>query len=106
MTLPSITLADGAGAAPGRYVDAELAQKLAENLERLTWQVLYGKAYDKVGITYSGCLGPCDQGPNVLVFPEGVLYSGVTPADVVEIFDQHLERGETVERLTAPAAVW
>jgi len=64
------------------------------------------QAYDKVGITYSGCLGPCDQGPNVLVFPEGVLYSGVTPADVVEIFDQHLERGETVERLTAPAAVW
>jgi len=46
MTLPSITLAEGAGAAPGRYVDAELAQKLAENLERLTWQVLYGKAYD------------------------------------------------------------
>jgi len=46
MTLPSITLADAAGVAPGSYVSAELAQALAENLERLTWQVLYGKAHD------------------------------------------------------------
>lgn len=63
-------------------------------------------AYDKVGITYSGCLGPCDGGPNVLVFPENVLYRGVTPADVGEIFDQHLEQGVVVERLRAGTEVW
>jgi (2Fe-2S) ferredoxin len=64
------------------------------------------QAYDKVAVTYSGCLGPCDGGPNVLVYPEAVLYSGVTVADVVEIFDQHLEAGQIVERLKAPAAAW
>lgn len=59
-----------------------------------------------MAITYSGCLGPCDGGPNVLVYPEGVLYSNVTPADVDEIFTSHLEGGTVVERLVAPAAVW
>ena len=63
-------------------------------------------AYEQVAITYSGCLGPCDGGPNVLVYPEGVLYSNVTPADVDEIFTSHLEGGTVVERLVAPAAVW
>ena len=64
------------------------------------------QAYERVAITYSGCLGPCDGGPNVVVYPEGVLYRSVTPADVGEIFDQHLEGGQVVERLRADAAVW
>lgn len=64
------------------------------------------QAYDKVAITYAGCLGPCEQGPNVVVYPEGVLYSGVTAADVPEIFDSHLEGGSPVERLRAESGVW
>lgn len=63
-------------------------------------------AYETVAITYSGCLGPCDQGTNVVVYPDAVLYRGVTPADVEEIFASHLERGEPVARLVAPEAVW
>lgn len=64
------------------------------------------QAYEKLAITYSGCLGPCDQGANVLVYPEAVLYSGVTPADVEEIFTSHLEGGKPVERLIAAEAIW
>lgn len=64
------------------------------------------QAYDQLAITYSGCLGPCDQGANVLVYPEAVLYRGVTPADVEEIFISHLEGGKPVERLMASEAVW
>ena len=64
------------------------------------------QAYEKVSITYSGCLGPCEQGTNVLVYPEGVLYSGVTLADVDEIFTSHLEGGNPVTRLLAAEAVW
>lgn len=63
-------------------------------------------AYERVAVTYSGCLGPCAGGVNVLVYPEGVLYQNVKAEDVPEIFDQHLVRGEVVERLKAPAAVW
>ncbi len=64
------------------------------------------QAYEGVSITYSGCIGPCDQGANVLVYPEGVLYRGVTPEDVADIFTSHLEGGQPVERLLAPANVW
>jgi len=62
--------------------------------------------HDEAAITSSGCLGPCEGGPNVVVYPEGVLYRGVTPADVAEIVERHLLQGEPVERLRAPATVW
>ncbi|HDR9253896.1 (2Fe-2S) ferredoxin domain-containing protein [Burkholderia vietnamiensis] len=64
------------------------------------------QAYDTVAITYAGCLGPCERGANVVVYPEAVLYSGVTPADVDEIFSSHLERGEPVARLLTPREIW
>jgi len=64
------------------------------------------QAYEQVAITYSGCLGPCEGGPNVVVYPEGTLYQGVKPDDVAELFDKHLLGGEPVERLLAESAVW
>lgn len=62
--------------------------------------------WDRFAVTYAGCLGPCDGGPNVLVYPEGVMYSGVGKDDVAEIIDKHLLGGEVVERLKAPEGVW
>jgi len=61
---------------------------------------------EKVAITYAGCLGPCDGGVNVLVFPDSVLYSKVTVEDVPEIFEKHLLGGEVVTRLAASARSW
>jgi (2Fe-2S) ferredoxin len=62
--------------------------------------------YEDIAVTYSGCLGPCDSGANVLVYPEGVLYSNVTVEHVPVIFDEHLIGGTPVERLRAPSSVW
>jgi len=28
------------------------------------------------------CFGLCSQGPNVIIYPEGVVYAGVKPQDV------------------------
>jgi (2Fe-2S) ferredoxin len=47
----------------------------------------------------SGCLDACAYGPTVVVYPEGIWYGGVTPADVPEIVERHLVGGEPVERL-------
>ena len=47
----------------------------------------------------SGCLDQCEHGPNVVVYPDGVWYGGVTEADVDEIVDRHLVGGEPVARL-------
>lgn len=64
------------------------------------------QAYGRVAITRSGCLGPCELGPTLLVYPEGIMYVGVQASDIEEIFDRHLIGGEPVERLLAPAEIW
>jgi len=66
--------------------------------ERETW--------GRVAITKTGCLGPCELGPTVLVYPDGVMYVEVAPGDVAEIFDEHLLGGRPAERLMAPAEIW
>ena len=75
------------------------------------------QAYDQLSITYSGCLGPCDQGANVLVYPEAVMYRNVTDADVAEIFNsaiealcdfvetRHNEKIKVIKDIAAAAAV-
>jgi (2Fe-2S) ferredoxin len=49
----------------------------------------------------SGCLDACEQGPAMVVYPEGVWYGPVTVADVPEIVEKHLVGGQPVERLLA-----
>lgn len=55
--------------------------------------------WGRVAVTASGCLGPCFDGPTVVVYPEGVWYVGVTPEDVAEIVESHMVGGRAVERL-------
>lgn len=52
-----------------------------------------------VKVTACGCLGPCFDGPTLVVYPAGIFYRGVTPADVDEIVTSHLEGDQPVERL-------
>ena len=47
----------------------------------------------------AGCLSNCSNGVTVVIYPEGVWYGGVTLADVDEILERHVLRGEVVERL-------
>ena len=51
----------------------------------------------------AGCLDACNQGPSVVVYPEGVWYGRVTAADVAEIVERHLVGGQPVERLRLKA---
>jgi (2Fe-2S) ferredoxin/predicted O-methyltransferase YrrM len=54
---------------------------------------------DDVIISTTGCLGGCEHGPVVVVYPEALWYGKVTPADVPEIVRSHLGQGQPVERL-------
>ena len=54
---------------------------------------------NEVQVTSSGSLGLCERGPNLVVYPEGVWYSGVREEDVEEIVREHLAGGRPVARL-------
>jgi (2Fe-2S) ferredoxin len=45
------------------------------------------------------CFGACQDGPNVVLFPEGTWYAGVQQSDA-EAIARHILGGERVERLT------
>jgi (2Fe-2S) ferredoxin len=53
----------------------------------------------QVRVNKAGCLDRCAGGPVAVVYPEGTWYTYVDRADIDEIVDRHLERGEVVERL-------
>lgn len=55
-----------------------------------------------VRINPSSCLGMCDRGPAMVVYPEGTWYSVKTTADMDEIFESHLKGGQKVDRLLMP----
>jgi (2Fe-2S) ferredoxin len=46
------------------------------------------------------CFGACQEGPNIVLYPEGTWYMGVKAGDAKEIA-QHIMGGPVVERLTA-----
>ena len=51
------------------------------------------------GFTASGCLGFCQSGPLMVIYPEGIWYRTTSTEDVDEIVERHLKVGELVERL-------
>ena len=55
--------------------------------------------WGRIAVTPSGCLGPCFEGPTIVVYPEAVWYVGVQVSDVAEIVEKHMLKGEPVERL-------
>lgn len=55
--------------------------------------------WSTVSVTATGCLGPCSEGPTVVVYPEGIWYTRLQPTDVPELIREHLVGGRPVERL-------
>lgn len=54
---------------------------------------------DTVEIKQTGCQGPCERGPLVVIQPEGIFYQKVGPADVKQIVEQTLQKNHLVDRL-------
>jgi len=57
------------------------------------------KIRHEIKLINTGCLGLCDQGPFVVVYPEGIFYSAVKPEDVITICNEHLYKGHVVKEL-------
>jgi len=54
---------------------------------------------DKVKVFKTGCFGFCKLGPIMVVYPDRTFYTKVEPGDIDEILDNHIEKGQRVEKL-------
>ncbi len=78
---------------------AEVANEFAQEFES---RGLWGR----FKLNTTSCLGVCEAGPAVLVYPEGTLYGKVQVGDVARIVDAHLLGGEPVAGLKVGADLW
>ena len=53
----------------------------------------------KVRINKAGCLDRCEEGPVLVIYPQGTWYTYVDKEDIDEIIDTHLVGGQIVDRL-------
>ena len=85
-----ITICDGTGCIQkgNAAIRKALEQQLKEH--NLT---------NDVRITLSGCLGMCEKGPIVVINPGYTIYGNVTAADIPEIVEEHLVKGQPLARL-------
>lgn len=54
---------------------------------------------DIVSVSLTGCFGFCAQGPIIKVYPDNVFYVKVSADDAKEIVQEHLVKGNVVDRL-------
>ena len=94
------------GRPPGHPRGSCSERGCVEMLDEFYFQVQQRNAFATVQITNTGCIGPCGSGPNVLVYPEGIMYGPVTKDDVNEIFEHHLLGDGPVERLKVDPEIW
>ncbi len=77
------------------------AQKGSEEIQAIFKKELKARGLSNiVRANKSGCLDACEFGPNIVIYPEGVWYRGVSKEDVVEIIERHIIGGEVVARLS------
>jgi NADP-reducing hydrogenase subunit HndC len=54
---------------------------------------------NEVKVVKTGCFGLCAEGPIMVVYPEGCMYTMVKIEDIKEIVEEHLLKGRIVKRL-------
>jgi len=77
----------------------EFKKKLEEEIEKRGLQ-------EEVNLVGTGCMGPCQLGPVMIVYPEGSFYVKLKEDDVPRIVEEHFLKGRPVKGLlwTGPEA--
>jgi len=85
----TISVCHGTGCVSGK------AFEIREALEKAVVEL----GLEGVKVDFTGCHGFCQQGPIVVVEPEGIFYAHVSVDDVPEIVQSHLRDSQPVKRL-------
>lgn len=81
-----------AGAGAMNVMDEFRKEIFSQNLEK------------EVIVTGTGCVGVCNRGTNVIIYPEGKWYTAVTKEDVQKIVEGHIKGGAIVGERNDPDA--
>src|SRR4030042_6992103 len=71
----------------------------SEEIRLALGQGIQENGLKNVKVDFTGCHGFCQQGPIVVVEPDGIFYSKVKVADAAEIVNSHLRQGKMVGRV-------
>ncbi len=83
----------------GRPCCADRGAQAAQEHAKKRIKQLDLNGHGKIRINKAGCLDRCEEGPCMVVYPQGTWYTYVDKEDIDEIIDVHLLGGKIVERL-------
>lgn len=83
----------------GDCIDAAVAEGLHRRLLELCRADGLTKLQNphRIKCTLADCLGVCQKGPILVVYPDGIWYHSVTEAVLEQIFQQHFLQGQPLE---------
>lgn len=70
----------------------------AKVLTRLRFELMRRKMNDRILLNTCGTIDLCDIGPNLVIYPDNIVYSNITENDIPDIV-KYLDGGPVVERL-------
>lgn len=80
-------------------VDPECLQKGAhEVIDALQDELVAEGLIDEVQVLETSRIGGCSDGPEMMVYPEGVHYVGLTPDDIPYLVEEHFLKGRVVKK--------
>lgn len=84
-------------------IDPECRSKGAyEVLDALQDELVANGLIDEVQVLETSRIGGCDQGPEIMVYPEGVHYANLTPDDMAFIVEEHFLKGRIAKKFLLP----
>jgi len=72
------------------------AESVKEAMEE---EIAKADLQNEIDVVTTGCMGTCELGPVMVIYPEGIFYQKVKPEDAREIVQEHLLKGRVVKRL-------
>ncbi len=75
------------------------AQKARDYVKNKVKELGIPGRQNNIRINTAGCMDRCDDGPVIVIYPEGTWYTYVDENDLDEIIEEHLRNGRIVERL-------
>lgn len=66
--------------------------KLKESLENEI-----ASANLNINVKETGCMGPCSQGPVIMIQPDGIVYESLSISDAPRIINEHIINGNIIE---------